>query len=532
MRVAVALAVLALAGGAGVTAWAQWVLDGAPICTAQDDQEECRIVSGDSSNAIITWADRRSGSWDIYAQRVNSSGVAQWTDDGAPVCNANGDQLNPHIVSDGSSGAIIVWEDSRTGGRSIYAQRVNCLGETQWDFDGVAMCAASDSQAFAGLISDGSGGAIVTWTDNRTGEDQVYAQRIDFSGVIQWNTDGVVTCTTALEQSHSSIAPDGSGGAIIAWDDHRLDCSIYAQRIDSAGALAWSPEGAAVCTTLGDQDVTGIVSDGFGGAIITWIIYDGWSIYAGRISHTGIIQWGDQGIKVCSTAVGRSSYAVASDDSGGAIITWQDKRAGNYYTFAQRVNLSGVLRWMTNGVPVCVFGDQSDVGIVPDGDGGVVITWTDSRSGDSTDVYAQRLDPNGTAWWPTNGVPVCAAAGTQHSPALAPDGLAGGVFAWPDRRTGTSTDIYAQRVDSFGQVGFEEGVESEAPSSIDAPPSPNPFVCWTSFKGYEKNAVMVYDLCGRKIGEYPGDKVGANLASGIYFVSVSGSGVCKIVKVK
>lgn len=77
---------------------------------------------------ILVWIDARNGSdkegaYDIYAQRVSSAGAPQWTANGVPVCTAANDQNYPVLVSDGAGGAIITWQDLRNGGSDIYAQR-------------------------------------------------------------------------------------------------------------------------------------------------------------------------------------------------------------------------------------------------------------------------------------------------------------------------------------------------------------------------------------------------------------------------
>ena len=71
---------------------------------------------------------------------------SQWTADGVALCTAANDQINPQIVSDGSGGAIITWQDYRGGNYDIYAQRVNASGAVQWTADGVAVCTAAYDQ--------------------------------------------------------------------------------------------------------------------------------------------------------------------------------------------------------------------------------------------------------------------------------------------------------------------------------------------------------------------------------------------------
>ena len=153
---------------------AQWSSNSAvntAICTATGIQGYPTIVSDGSGGAIITWFENRSGNWDIYAQRINASGVVQWTADGVAICTAASHQQYPTIVSDGSGGAIITWYDFRSGNYDIYAQRINASGIVQWTVNGVAICTATGDQYSPTVISDGSNGAIITWYDPRNGNN-------------------------------------------------------------------------------------------------------------------------------------------------------------------------------------------------------------------------------------------------------------------------------------------------------------------------------------------------------------------------
>jgi hypothetical protein len=161
----------------GVT-FAEWPSDptvNVPICTAAGDQSDPQLVSDGAGGAIITWMDYRSGNWDIYAQWVNSSSTMLWTTDGVPICTAAGDQNTPQLVSDGAGGAIITWEDMRSGNNDIYAQRVDSSGVALWTTDGVPICTEKHNQDFPKIVGDSAGGAIIIWHDGRS-LDEIYAQ--------------------------------------------------------------------------------------------------------------------------------------------------------------------------------------------------------------------------------------------------------------------------------------------------------------------------------------------------------------------
>ena len=176
-----------------------WVDNGNALCTVAGDQSSPQITSDGSGGAIVTWDDWRSWSYDIYAQRVNASGVVQWVADGVALCAATGDQEWPMITSDGAGGAIVTWDDDRSGSYDVYTQRVNASGVVQWAADGVVLCAATGTQQYPAITSDGAGGAIVTWEDWRSGSNSdVYAQRVP-TGVA--DVSAAPTISTSLAQN-------------------------------------------------------------------------------------------------------------------------------------------------------------------------------------------------------------------------------------------------------------------------------------------------------------------------------------------
>jgi hypothetical protein len=387
---------LALVVFPGTRAFAFWMVDGNPISTVVGNQVLPQITSDGAGGAIIVWADNRGGSSDIYAQRVNASGAVLWTANGVAICTATGDQISPRIISDGAGGAIVTWEDFAL---YVHAQRVNASGAVQWAAGGVVLGTATAGQENSRIVSDEEGGAIATWQgyNSSASNFDIYAQRVNASGAVQWTAAGVALCTAAGDQEHPAIASDGAGGAIVAWDDNRGNRNIYAQRVNASGAVQWTGNGVVLCAETGQQEYPAIAADGAGGAIVAWMdgrVVGTWDIYAQRVDGSGTVQWIANGEALCTAAGNQGSAAIVSDGAGGAIVAWDDARSDdpvNYDIYAQYVNASGTVQWMANGVALCTaVGDQELPAIVSDGAGGAFVTWEDARSG-NFDIYAQRV---------------------------------------------------------------------------------------------------------------------------------------------
>lgn len=335
---------------AGVT---RWTSQGVAVCTAADAQYYPALVSDGAGGAILVWYDFRSGTqYDVYAQRVDSSGVVRWTSNGVAVCTATGTQIAPALVADGAGGAVIAWQDQRSGTFDVYAQRISSSGTVQWTPNGVIVCNFSTDQISPVIGPDGSGGAIVAWQDFRSGVFGVYAQRVGATGSAAWTANGVSLSSGIAYQGEPTLVSDDNGGAIVVWSDTRNDAGdVYAQRVNSAGSLLWSTSGLSVGTATGVQRFGTPVSDGAGGAVIVWqdTRSAGTDLYAQHVSASGTPLWfatpyGSEHVSISTARDEQTEFAITSDGAGGVIVAWQDTRNGSASDiYAQRMERFGKL---------------------------------------------------------------------------------------------------------------------------------------------------------------------------------------------
>jgi hypothetical protein len=433
-------------------AWSNDPAVNTAVCTAFDHQYNHQMVSDGSDGAIVTWQDYRDryGTMsDIYAQRIDWKGKVLWALDGVVVSIAPNDQVTPQIVSDGSDGAVIMWTDSRNGNLDIYAQKIDASGNLLWQPDGVAICTTAHSQEYPQIISDGAGGAIITWGDARNGSAAIFAQRIDTSGNVLWATDGVAVSEPSPGH-YPQIVSDGAGGAVISWSYGVYD-GIHAQRIDSDGHLLWAEGGVVISADAAGPQGLRMAHDLNGGTIMVWQDdrngYDTSDIYAQRIDAGGKVKWpSDVGVRIA--VYRQEDPQITSDGAGGAIITWLDKGKGQVY--AQNISGNGTLQWSAAGVAVSsATSYQQNSEIVSDGKGGAIITWEDYTG--VYHIYAQRIGRDGKVMWLKDGVAISTATGNQIGPKLVRDGQGGAVIGFVNNIDGM-TDLFVQKVSSKGQL--------------------------------------------------------------------------------
>jgi hypothetical protein len=282
---------------------------------------------------------------------------AGWTIDGAPVFTRGGVESMPRICSDGAGGAIIVCIESSFYPPRIYAQRINELGRARWAVNGVQISFSENSTNRPRIAADGSGGAIIVWEDYYDSVTfDLYAQRVDSLGNLLWNPDGVPVSTAHDDQYWSEICTDGAGGCIIAWQDERTSTNsdIYAQRINASGNPVWTAGGIAICTADSIQWDVQIVPDGSGGAVMVWVDYrDIGDLYAQRVNAAGAAQWTANGAPVCLNTVINYEPKIASDGAGGAFVTWYDRRVTSFDAYLQRIDSSGNEVFTPGGIVLC-----------------------------------------------------------------------------------------------------------------------------------------------------------------------------------
>jgi hypothetical protein len=470
-----------------------------PICEAAWTQQNIRMAPDGSGGAIIVWEDFRSGEADIYAQRINENGEAQWNQNGVSVSTNTVDQKYPVIVSDGSGGAIIAWEDYGGGNPNIYAVRISSdTGAThsEWAPGSEVQLGGTWGyiQSSPEIVSDGQEGAVIVWQETDSGNNfyNIYAQRIEATGNLSW-TQGLAVSTGTLAKGFPKVIRSDSDNVIVTWQDFRngSDYDIYAHRINiPSGNLdsTWDVNGSTVTIAGRDQWEPQIVADGEGGAIITWTDYRQTTtapdIYAQRISSAGVRVWdiggNFEGIPICKEMNEQYNPVIINDllewTIEGAIIAWEDMRTGDVVIYAEKIdNVDPPTPGEEDTFVVGGLGPQPSFRLVSDNQGGGIGTWIENNR----KIFAQKRDEYGQPMWSTYpGVLVCEGTEIIIDSQIISDDSGGAIVAWVGEGAGGDFDIFAQRVTDdtvmwisvpiSGRVTLSDGIEPIAGVEVEA----------------------------------------------------------------
>lgn len=222
---------------------------------------------------IVVWAEGISANYRVYAQRIDSAGTTRWATNGVLLSDTSNLAGAVTISSHGNSEVIISW----VGNQQTYIQKLNGTGQSQWGTNGVFV-GRPGGRHFA----DGLGGAFV-WYGNKV-------QRFSADGVRLWDSLGIKYTSVPFPTRVVGLR-DRTSGIWNFWAQGGASYDIYGQYIDSSGNRQWGLNGMPVCTAVNMQDYPHVASDGSGYAIVVWDDFrNGRSnVYATKVDTRGVV---------------------------------------------------------------------------------------------------------------------------------------------------------------------------------------------------------------------------------------------------
>ena len=281
-----------------------WPANGVLLRPTYENQWVSCVCSDGDGGAIVAWYDEPGI---IMADHMMAGGSvdARWPSGGLFVSDPTHTSEAPALVPDGHGGCFIAWQQGdANGAEHPTLQHLLTDGSLApgWSLYGRTLTGLqSEAGAFriyggapfrySSAIADGSGGIIVAWSTIVNGSGQVYVQRVLADGSVAptWPATGYAVAPDAFDQRLPCVAPDGTGGAFVAWQQGpggSIYNEILVQRVDGSGSVArdWPRAGYQQAAGPGSRSHPVAVSDGAGGAIVAWEENDGGTanIFASR----------------------------------------------------------------------------------------------------------------------------------------------------------------------------------------------------------------------------------------------------------
>lgn len=494
----------------------QWSTDpshNTPICTEPNNQLHPQIVVDKNGNSIIAWLDVTSpeGIGQIYAQRLNRYGYKMWDDRGIPIIISTSDKYLDAVIKDGNGGAIIIWSQLDEIAHpepfeyNIYAQRIDSCGILQWNYEGITICNAEKNQFSIKAISDQNNGAIIVWEDHRPALGGIYSQKVNFDGELLWEINGKLINDASSQGSKPEIVSNGIGGAIISYHTTGPFC----QNVNNMGEFLWPTDSIKYnLVALGSRKM---IEDGKKGFIIVGRGFDGtnnYNISAQKVDSFGNLCWNENGIIVSDFADNISAPEIISDMQNGAIIFWDNVVAGvdMYKLYLGRVDNYGNSLWMRALNDSGIYRSRIESRhLIGDEKGNAIIKFANLIDSNLQYQIIQKFDTSGNSLWGEQGVTFSTQMNSSAYGDMASDENGGVIIVW----TEFPHDIYAQQISANGNLGeiithiHDRKTKIKLESEFSYCGYPNPFNSVVKIKYRLPISCVVtleiYNIMGQKI---------------------------------
>jgi hypothetical protein len=362
-------------------------------------------------------------------------------------------------------------------------------------------------QGYSNIATDLNGDFVVCWYDKRNGNNDIYIQLFDRSGVREGTNLRVNDDTGTQEQFKPSMMKDQSGKFVVVWQDYRANgypnnADIMGERFLADGTA----QGANFKTnddfgteTQGWQDID---CDDFGNFVVVWEDNrnGNYDVYAQRYHKSGTKLGVNVRVNDDVAAAYQHNPRVTMDGTGNFEIVWYDNRSGRDDILGQRFNASGVAQGTNFMVNDNVKNEKHVMpDVACDYSGNFTVVWIDYRNGNypsNPDIYGKMYWADGTNRSGNFKINADGGQASQLEPVIGMDYFGNYIVAWRDDREGDN-DIYAQYIDNTGRlVGGNYCVNTDVGMSTQSFPNVtmdgiNIYYTWTddrngSFDVYAK----------------------------------------------
>lgn len=428
--------------------------------------------------------------------------------------------LNGRCVAAGGDGVHVVWTDYRNFGEKVYYKRSTDGGAT-WGPD-FRLTASMGASAFPSVAASDTNVHVI-FGSNRDGNDEIYYRRSTDGGT-SWGPETRLTNNDSMSD-YPSVAVSGVT-VHVAWMDTRTGWGIYYKQ-STDGGTSWQPDTHLCNVVSGYYPPAPSVAVSGSGVHIAWEdfrngIDDIYYIH----STDGGATWGSE-VRLTNGSSYSLSPSIGVSDSSVHVV-WSDLWNGYNSQICYVRSTDGGSSWSPT-VRLTYDTTFSESPSVIVSGGNVHLVWQDSRDGNE-EIYYKLSTDGGLTWQPDTRLTFDTSA--SIAPSVAVSGQKVHVV-WSDQRDG-HPEIYYKH-NPTGNIGVEE-FPGHRPQSIEVRLKivPNPFAFFTTIPGHASERFSLYDVSGREVGVYKGDRIGQGLPAGVYFLRASGEGAkpLRIVKLR
>ncbi len=376
---------------------------------------------------------------------------------------------------------IALWEDTDAGDTDIWAQKLNPSGVPQWTEPRIIV-SAPGVQEIAACVPTSDNNFVVLYEQSGRDIDQgVRVQKFSSNGQALWGENGVQISSGGGAFVETSLVPNTSGGVYAVYGRSYGFHDVIGQNLDSFGNQLWTAGGIVLASHANSINLDSAVSDGEGGLIVNV------NKPQGSIRYTELTRFSPQGTVIGNNPMLPQSafpglrYSILRDASGEYVL-WNVNTNANGGLILQRMDNSGNLLLPA---PVTVSLSANTEGMNPPilkpvSEGGLMFGYEDTSG--YLDVYLKvlRLDNSYAPVWGSAGVQIASSASSgwvfRNLQLAVTDGGAAWLSFVQNNAEDTAQELKTQYVSAAGNLPWgENGITLSAPNRDLTMPMPVAF---------------------------------------------------------
>lgn len=365
------------------------------------------VASDAQGNFVVAWHSINNGVSNLCARRYNAAGNALGGE--IKVNTQSGLYSIPSysVAMNAGGSFVVVWRHAYTVSKNttssdVHGQRFDASGNPVGGEFVASSSANGHSYPTVGIADDGS--FVAAWMRNSGSQKEgwnVYGQRFAASGA-KVGAEFRVNDYLPGEQGHPSLAMDGQGNFLLAWqspDQDGSDFGVYARRYNASGA-AISGEFRVNVKTSGRQAEPSAALLPDGGFVAAWHdlvpgVSGSSDVRLRRFDASGV---GSAELVVNTHTAGDQDFPkVATDAQGNATVVWWDtsgEDGSGYGVFGQQYDPAGQPSGSEFQLSSHSDGEQAGCYVAAQPAGKFVAVWESyGQDGDMEGVFARLFQP-------------------------------------------------------------------------------------------------------------------------------------------
>lgn len=353
-----------------------------------------QVAADSNGNFLAVWQ-MNDGTYESVYANYYSASTGSW---GTETLIENGDAghaVTPTVAFDNGGNAIVLWTQNDGTNYNIYANRYT--PGTGWGTEELIESGNTGNADSPQVVITNSNEAIAVWAQNDGTHNSIYANRYTPSG--GWATEVLIENGNNGHAASPKVAVDSAGNAIVAWsqDVGGYD-NIYTNRYTPTGG--WGTETLVANGNNGGARDPQIAIDANGNATLVWREYDGTrdSLYASRYTES-TNSWGTEVLLESGNNGHVRTPRIAIDHNGNAIAVWaQDEISVRTSIYATRYTASSDSWGAETLIESGEDGSASEPLIAINKEGNAIVVWSQDDSNYDNRLYSNFYNSHTNAW--------------------------------------------------------------------------------------------------------------------------------------